>query len=76
MNILNRLKFPILQPTSIRLRERVIRLIAERRHYQAEEKLREEQLKETRNREFATLIGNKHLVFCLVSSAFTNNCKK
>ncbi len=73
MTILNRLKFPILQPTSIRLRERVIRLISERRHHQAEEKLRGEQLKETRNPEFATLIG-KHLVFCFVSSAFTSIC--
>ena len=53
------MKFPILRPSSIRLRERVLRLMAESRIHQAEEKLRKEQLKETRDRKLATLIGKQ-----------------
>ena len=54
---LYRLKFPMLRPSSIRLRERTLRLIAERRSHATEESIRKNNLKETRNREFATLIG-------------------
>lgn len=57
--VLIRLKFPMLRPTAIRLRERTLRLISENRLRRAEEKLRKEKLKETRNRAFATLIGNQ-----------------
>lgn len=49
----------MLRPTAIRLRERTLRLISENRLRRAEEKLRKEKLKETRNRAFATLIGNQ-----------------
>ncbi len=54
----------MLRPSSIRLYERTLRLKAESRSRAAEERMRKEQLKETRNREFATLIGN-HLVLSL-----------
>lgn len=56
---INRLKFPMLRPSAIRLRERTLRLISESQRRQAEEKLRKENLKKTRNRAFATLIGNQ-----------------
>ncbi|KAI9554132.1 hypothetical protein GHT06_019404 [Daphnia sinensis] len=55
---LNLLKFPMLRPTAIRLHERTLRLISESRMRRAEENLRKEKLKETRNRAFATLIGH------------------
>ncbi|XP_057375659.1 nitric oxide-associated protein 1-like [Daphnia carinata] len=55
---LNLLKFPMLRPTAIRLHERTLRLISENKMRRAEEKLRKEKLKETRNRAFATLIGH------------------
>lgn len=48
----------MLRPSSIRLYERTLRLKAESRSHATEERMRKEQLKETRNREFATLIGS------------------
>lgn len=49
----------MLRPSSIRLRERTLRLIADNRFHAAEESMRMDKLKETRNREFATLIGSQ-----------------
>jgi hypothetical protein len=64
----------MLRPSAIRLRERTLRLIAERKVRAAEESIRNEKLKETRNREFATLIGNYLIsvliTFLLCSSSF------
>lgn len=51
------LKFPMLRPSGIRLYERTKRLLAEQTIELAEQKIRQEQLKETRNPKFATLIG-------------------
>lgn len=47
----------MLRPNSIRLMERVKRLTVESRIHHAEAKLRQEQLKETRDRSLTTLIG-------------------
>jgi hypothetical protein len=52
----------MLRPSSIRLRERTLRLIAERRSHATEESIRKSNLKETRNREFATLIGGHYFL--------------
>jgi hypothetical protein len=59
----------MLRPSSIRLYERTLRLKAESRSHATEERMRKEQLKETRNREFATLIGS-HLSGLEFESAF------
>lgn len=56
----------MLRPSSIRLSERVERLVAESRIHHAEEKLRKEQLKETRDRSLATLIGKQIYVNLLI----------
>ena len=54
---LNLLKFPMLRPSSIRLYERFRRIKAESDTWKAEEELRKQQLKETKNPKYATLIG-------------------
>ena len=61
--IMNRLKFPMLRPTGIRLQERVKRLMAERPLRQAEEEMRKDELRSTRKRTLATLIGQ--YIFCI-----------
>lgn len=46
-----------MRPTSLRLRQRLLRLKADRASLAAEEKMRLEKLKETGDRKYASLIG-------------------
>ena len=62
---LNLLKFPMLRPTSIRLTQRMQRLIAEGRTRTAEQELRRSQLKKNRRPEYATLIGIRFIILFL-----------
>lgn len=56
--LFDRLKFPMLRPSGIRLYARTKRLMAENRIKHSEEKLRKEQFRLTRDPKFATLIGH------------------
>jgi len=52
----------MLRPSGIRLYERTKRLLAEQRTESAEQKIRQEQLRETRNPKYATLIGRAYVI--------------
>lgn len=54
---LNLLKFPILRPSSSRLQSRAQRLMNANKLINVENKFRQENLKSTKKRKFATLIG-------------------
>lgn len=60
---LNLLKFPILKPSSYRLYLRRQRLIEAKKIAYAEKKLRQERLKATKERKYATLIGYVNRTF-------------
>ena len=56
---LNLLKFPMLRPSSVRLAQRVQRIISQREKLEMERILRKEQLSITKNPKYASLIGIK-----------------
>lgn len=81
---LNLLKFPILNPQKWRLYLRTVRLIQEQQYKRAEEILRNNQFKTTRNMQYATLQSmcrifiikqfSRYAIACIRSKIFVLLC--